>query len=228
MCNEQLWSKALLHLSALTGHAYEFVHVKIPQNKDFNAISEFLNDYFNEEQVCIIGFSLGGYIAAHFAVTFPHRVSKFFVISNSGCALYPKEEQQRQQIVEFVSRYGYQGMSKARAEQLLDSKNTDQQVLARLTTTMLNMDAELGEAEFISQMRWTSERADLFEPLVRLKIPSVFYYSEADLLVNSLWLDKLQLNNEHCTMICTNGASHMLPLEKSEELAEHIHVWLKL
>jgi len=226
MCNEQLWSYIVPSLVASMGKNYEFVHVKIPKDKCFIDISKYLADLFKDERAIIIGFSLGGYIAAHFSATFPERVDKIFSIANSPCALYPLEEKQRQAIVKFVNRYGYQGMSKVRAKQLLDSENITAHQLAHFIDTMLIMDASLGESEFTSQMNFTSQRTDLFELLIETKVKSVFYYSERDLLVNAEWLNKLQSINTQCTMICTSGASHMLPFEKPEELIGHIQAWL--
>jgi len=226
MCNEQLWGYFLPQIVASLGESYEFIHVKIPKDKCFSEITAYLNDYFEQGRVSIIGFSLGGYIAAHFAATFTQRVDKIFVIANSPCSLYPDEDLQRQKIVEFVNRNGYQGMSKIRAKQLLDSENLSNHQLSNFINIMLSMDAALGESEFISQMRCTSKRADLFQQLVSMQIKSSFYYSEGDLLVNAEWLTKLQQSNNHCRVISTDGASHMLPLEKPEELIKHIRTWL--
>lgn len=226
MCNERLWSNALPFLTDLIGNDYEFVHVKIPKDMCFSQISEFLNGYFKEERVTIIGFSLGGYIATHFATTFPQRVAKIFIIANSPCALYPEEEKQRQEIVEFVNRYGYKGMSKARAAQLLDMKTGDETHLNHSINLIVKMDAELGEAQFKSQMQNTSKRDDLFEPLAHSQVQFVFYHSEQDLLVNSTWLSELAQQNANCVVIRTSGSSHMLPLEKPKELSGHIHEWL--
>ncbi|MDX2370374.1 MAG: alpha/beta hydrolase [Colwellia sp.] len=232
MCNERLWADFLPFLVHAVGDNYEFIHVKIPIDKCFSQLSAYLNDYFTQEQVIIIGFSLGGYIASHFATTFPQRVDKVFVIANSPCILPITEEKQRQEIVEFVNCYGYKGMSNARAaqlfdsQQLLDNGNGSDEQLKEFINIMISMDAELGEVEFLSQMRCTSKRSDLFEQLASSTVQFVFYYSEHDALMNVTWLDKLEQASDNCVMICIQGASHMLPLEKPKELAGHVHTWL--
>lgn len=234
MCNERLWSDFLPSLVHVFGDRYEFVNVKIPTDKCFSQLSAYLNDYFTEDKVIIIGFSLGGYIATHFATTFPQRVDKVFIIANSPCILPVAEESQRQEIVEFVNYHGYKGMSKARAaqlfdcQQLLDNCNGDDYQLTEYINIMISMDAELGEIEFQSQMRFTSKRIDLFEQIVDSQVQFVFYYSENDSLINIKWLDKLEQASDNCVMICTQGASHMLPLEKPKELAGHIQRWLNV
>jgi len=226
MCNEKLWSKCLPLLESVMGEHYEFVQVKIPRDMCFSQISVYLNNFFEEDKVNIIGFSLGGYIAAHFATTFVERVESAFIVANSPCTLCPAEEKQREEIVEFANLYGYKGLSKTRAAQLFDSSSWTEGQLEQLINIMVNMDTELGEAEFKSQMRCTSKRADLFELLVNTQTQLTFYYSEHDHLVNSVWLNKLQQANSNCLMICNLGSSHMLPLEKPRELAEYVRMWL--
>ncbi|MCW8834491.1 MAG: alpha/beta hydrolase [Colwellia sp.] len=226
MCNERLWSAILPLIEKTVGEYFEFVHVKIPRNKSFQALSIFLNDFFQEDKVTLIGFSLGGYIASHFASSYPHRIAKAMIISNSPCALHHVEEMQRQDIIEFIQRYGYKGMSKARAAQLLDTNRWTDQQLTQLIDILRLMDAELGEVEFKSQMVNTSKRDDLFKQLANSLAPLTFYYSEDDALVNSSWLEKLQQQADNCLMICSNGASHMLPLEKADECSEQVIEWL--
>jgi pimeloyl-ACP methyl ester carboxylesterase len=226
MCNEQLWSVFLPLLTNSVADDYEFEHVKIPKNKDFAQITAHLADFFKEGRVNIIGFSLGGYIAAHFATTHPQQVDKAFIISNSPCALYPAEEKQRKDIIEFVNHYGYKGMSKARAAKLLDLKNGDKATLKQFINLIINMDAELGELEFKSQMRSTSKRKDLFDKLTCASTKFTFYFSDGDVLVNSSWLNKLEQASINCIFKHSEGSSHMLPLEKPNELVGHIHDWL--
>ncbi|PCH96795.1 MAG: hypothetical protein COB83_04455 [Gammaproteobacteria bacterium] len=226
MCTEQLWSNLLPLLINSVAHHYEFVHVKIPKDKNLIQIITFLDSFFTEDRAIIIGFSLGGYIASYFAATYPQRVDKIFVIANSPCALNHKEIKQRQAIVKFINQHSYKGISKARATQLLDSKKWTKEQLNQLVATIVNMDAKLGELEFVSQMQNTTHRTDLFEPLTRSSVASTYCYSKDDLLVNSSWLDKLQQANPRCQMICISGASHMLVLEKPKELAIHIQTWL--
>lgn len=226
MCNEQLWSSVLPLLTNKVGDVYEFVHVKIPKDKNFAQITAHLNRFFKEDSVLIIGFSLGGYIAAHFAASHPKRVAKALIISNSPCALHSAEEKQRNEIIEFVNHYGYKGMSKARAAQLLDVKNGDEAQIKNLIKLIINMDADLGELEFKSQMRSTSKREDLFDKLVCASTRFTFYFSDSDVLVNSSWLDKLEQVSTNCTFKQSEGSSHMLPLEKPKELAGYTHDWL--
>jgi pimeloyl-ACP methyl ester carboxylesterase len=229
MCNQRLWHKLFTCAKAefASKHSseeqaqFEFVHIPIPANKNFEQLANWLNEYFQEEKVYLLGFSLGGYLASYFAVNYPDRVKRLFIVGNSPCTLTPQEVSQRQALLNFVTDNKYNGLSHKRALQLLDSNNDDQKDV----NTIKQMDADLGVDELISQMTYTSERDDLLQAMSVLNIPMTFYYSEEDPLINPTWLKKLAVNNIHCTLIPTKGNGHLLPLEKPQQLASLINDW---
>ncbi|MBU2917645.1 alpha/beta hydrolase [Psychrosphaera sp. F3M07] len=212
MCNQRLWHK----LIACAEANFEFIHIPIPANKDIRQIAQWLNSYLIEDKVCLLGFSLGGYIASYFAVKYPHRIKQLLVVGNSPCRLSYQEVTQRQQLLNFVSTNKYKGVSHQRASQLLDSNNDELEHI----NTIKQMDSELGVDELVSQMTYTTERDDLLEPLSQFKNEITFYYSEQDPLINLAWLQQLADSNTHCRLVVSNGNGHMLPLEKPEALAQ--------
>ncbi|WP_299268558.1 alpha/beta hydrolase [uncultured Psychrosphaera sp.] len=224
MCNQRLWHKLFTCAKAefASKHSseeqaqFEFVHIPIPANKNFEQLANWLNEYFQEEKVYLLGFSLGGYLASYFAVNYPDRIKGLFIVGNSPCTLTPQEVSQRQALLNFVTDNKYNGLSHKRALQLLDSNNDDQKDV----NTIKQMDADLGVDELISQMTYTSERDDLLQAMSVLNIPMTFYYSEQDPLVNVPWLLELKSNNPNCHLVSTSGNGHMLPLEKPQELQQ--------
>ena len=220
MCNERLWDK----LYSAIGSSFELVHTPIPCESSLDEIADSLCEVFQEEKVNIVGFSLGGYIASYFAAKYPNRVEKIFVISNSPCALNSHEVRQHQAVIKLLDSYGYKGISRKKAASLLDKKNQND----NLISTIMEMDVELGEEVFKSQMQWTSTREDLFQELSKLTVPMTFFYSIEDPLVNESWLLHLSKVSETCVAVPTSGSGHMLPLEKPLELSEQIEEWAKL
>ncbi|WP_240222974.1 alpha/beta fold hydrolase [Rheinheimera hassiensis] len=90
------------------------------------------------------------------------------------------------------------------------------------------MDRDLGEAEFISQYQYTSNRIDLSARVKELPVPSCFYYSTDDSLVNAARLNEMSKANAKLSVISTPGCGHMLPLEKTRELAQYLNDWAQL
>lgn len=213
MCNNRLWSR----LFPLLQSTYELIHLKIPDGESIEDISDNLLSCFKEEVVNLVGFSLGGYLASYFACKYPKKVNQLLVISNSPCSLTEKEALYRKGIIDFVGRYGYQGMSRSKAGQLLDTS----QVSAELIDLILKMDSELGEQEFKRQLKATSNRVNLYHSLATANIKATFYYSELDPLLDVEWLSKFK-QNSRLKLVSTSGKGHMLPLEKPKELASYL------
>ena len=77
MTDERLWSRII----PLLKDEYELIHVPIPHTGDFDEIIDILFNLFTEDKVNLLGFSLGGYIASYFAITYPNRVNKLFMLA---------------------------------------------------------------------------------------------------------------------------------------------------
>lgn len=218
MCNEKLWSK----LGAYLDNSIELVYLTIPMDKGFDQLAEYYKNLLaNEEAINLIGFSLGGYISTYFAAHYPALVERLFVISNSPTCLPNNELKQRKVALDFVAKHGYKGLSRKKAASMLDPENQHDHFIE----LVLEMEREQGEADFISQYQNTSVREDLAEPISQLSMPACFYYSEHDPLIDSTWMQRLA-SAEHLSVTSTAGSGHMLPLEKPQELAQHIHNWL--
>jgi len=220
MCNEKLWAELLPFLHS----SLELVYLDIPPDKNFNELADYYNDLLDGDKINLIGFSLGGYIATFFSMAYPERIEKLFVISNSPTSLSSDELKQRSDILNLVKAYGYNGLSRKKATELLDAKSqTD-----RLIDFILEMDLDFGKNEFISQYQYTSDRSDLTLAINKLPLHTQFYYSEHDPLVSSQWFSELTDLNPKLIVYCTSGSGHMLPLEKPQELASYINSWVEL
>ncbi|MDK2595051.1 alpha/beta hydrolase [Pseudoalteromonas obscura] len=230
MCNRRLWEA----LSCELDHQIELVHCEIPDAENLDELCEKLfnsivvdlvrsnqapNTPFN-----LLGFSMGGYLAAYIASKHPHQVKRLFVVANSPTQLLADELLSRQAVLSFIEGNGYGGISVKKAHGLID--RASELGSASIVDTIQLMDRELGEIALINQYRCTNERINLLPQLLTLNIPIYFYYSKEDKLINHRWYQKLDQThlNEHVYKAC--GSGHMLPLEKPKELAALVNSWL--
>lgn len=88
------------------------------------------------------------------------------------------------------------------------------------------MDSDLGEATFVSQYQYNSERADLFLAITQFSFDIHLYFSEGDKMIDAQWIHRLNNSNPKIKLIETTGKGHMLPLEKPKALANYINDWL--
>ena len=219
MCNEQLWSeiKPLLEMN------YELIHLRIPLKSSLDEIVDYLYDSIKESKINLLGFSLGGYIAAYFACKYPQKMNRLFVMAATPCDLPKNEIIKRKKVLELNKRLGFKSLSRQKIITLLDEKNADNEYLIDLIAKMYE---DLGEEEFTHQLQSTLRREDLFEQLLNLDISMTFLYSMNDALLNQPWLKKFERQSS-AHIIKLKSASHMLPLEEPELVATQIKEFMR-
>ena len=221
MTDERLWSR----IKPFLQNEYELVHVPIPHTEDFDEIIDILFNLFKEEKVNLLGFSLGGYIASYFAITYPNRVNKLFMLAATPGSSSEAEIERRKQKFTVIEQEGFLGLSYEKAKSLVEEKNQNDEELIKIIQDMF---MDLGKETFISQLTSTFYRKDLFEDLINLNIPIWFFYSKNDRLLNQEAIKKLLLDNHNMNIISREGTSHNIPLEVPELLSNEIKKWMKV
>ena len=219
MTDNRLWSRII----PLLENDYELVHTSIPHSEDFDEIIDILFNEFKEEKVNILGFSLGGYLASYFAITYPNRVNRLFTVAATPGNSTEAEIERRKEKFVAIEKEGFVGLSYEKAKSLLENQNDEE-----LIKIIQDMFMDLGKESFISQLTSTFYRKDLFEDLINLSIPIWFFYSKNDRLLNQEAIKKLLLDNHNMNIISREGTSHNIPLEVPELLSNEIKKWMKV
>jgi len=220
MTDQRLWSR----LIPLLQDEYELVHVPIPHSEDFDEIIDILFDFFKEEKINLLGFSLGGYIASYFAITYPNRVNRLFTVAATPGSSTEAEIERRKEKFAVIEKEGFAGLTYEKAKSLVEEKNQNDVELIKIIQDMF---IDLGKETFISQLTSTFYRKDLFEDLTNLDIPIWFYYSTKDRLLNQKTLEKLHSFDHNMQVISRIGTSHNIPLEVPDLLSIEIRKWMK-
>ena len=219
MTDNRLWSRII----PLLENDYELVHTSIPHSEDFDEIIDTLFNEFKEEKVNILGFSLGGYIASYFAITYPNRVNRLFTVAATPGNSTEAEIERRKEKFVAIEKEGFVGLSYEKAKSLLEKQNDEESI-----KIIQDMFMDLGKESFISQLTSTFYRKDLFEDLINLSIPIWFFYSKNDRLLNQEAIKKLLLDNHNMNIISREGTSHNIPLGVPELLSNEIKKWMKV
>ena len=220
MTDSRLWSKALPFLE----NEFEIVHVPIPNSTNFDEIVEILNNQFEEEKINILGFSLGGYIASYFTCKYPNKVKRLFTVAATpGTTSKVELERREKKLVDFENSSEF-GLELEKAIMLLEEQNQSDLSLAQ---TMVDMFNDLGRDTFLTQLKSTFNRVDLFDKLKDKNIPMYMLYSSNDRLLDLEALDKLHNQKHNIKLIKRDGTSHNIPLEFPELFASSIKKWIK-
>ena len=220
MCDERLWERVSPYLE----DTYELVHLSIPLTSNFDEIIDILSKEFKEEKINLFGFSFGAYIASYFTVKHPNRVKRLFLNAGTPSIMTPKEIEKRNNMLEMMNSFGFQGISSKKVASLLEDPNHNDEDLINL---IKHMYVDLGEEVYIAQIRTINNRIPLEQDLINLNIPIKMFYSTDDRLLNYKSLDNFTSSHKHITKISRVGTSHMIPLEMPKLLNEEIRSWMK-
>lgn len=218
MTDERLWKKVI----PLLENDYEIVHVPIPRSEDFDEIIDILFNEIKEEKINLLGFSLGGYIASYFAITYPNRVKRVFMVAATPGATNEAEIERRKEKFAIIEKEGF-GLSYEKALSLVEETNKNDEDLIQ---TIIDMFNDLGKNCFISQLTSTFYRKDLFEDLIHQDFPIWIFYSENDRLLNKEALKRLITTTHNIKMIKREGSSHNIPLEAPFDFASNVKNWM--
>ena len=221
MTDERLWSR----LKPFLQNEYELVHVPIPHTEDFDEIIDILFNFFKEDKINLLGFSLGGYIASYFAITYPNRVNKLFTVASTPGSSNEAEIERRKEKFAIIEKEGFVGLSYEKAVYLVEEQNQNDFELIKIIQDMF---MDLGKETFITQLTSTFYRKDLYEELINMSIPIWFYYSINDRLLNQQSIKRLLETKHNIKLISREGTSHNIPLEVPQLLSNEIRKWMKV
>ncbi|MCC2617667.1 alpha/beta hydrolase [Aestuariibacter halophilus] len=165
--------------------------------------------------VHLVGFSMGGYVAAQYASQHPVDIAGLTLLGYSPKGLDDSELQQRRQILDAIAHKRYQGMTLKRARQFVAPAN--QQTWCDYVQTMSN---DLGPQVLKGHIQATTPREDMTLPLRGLDCPAQAIVGEQDTLVPADTVQQAfdgQCNWQVHRLV---NSGHMLPLEQPEAVAQ--------
>ncbi len=220
MTDERLWSRLVPFLE----EKYELVHISLPLTDNFDEASNKLEKIFKEEQINLLGFSLGAYLACYFTVNNPSRVKRLFLLAGTPGAMNKDEIEKRKQTLLHMNNFGFKGLSHKKVLTLIEEVNHNDEELIDIVK---NMFSDLGSEVYTVQMKSTFNRKDISEKLISLDLPIYFYYSTEDRLLSHRVLKNFTKEHNHISINSRVGTSHMVSLESPSELAEQIENWMR-
>ena len=187
------------------------------------ALSEDRLAYF-PEQVHLVGYSMGGYIAALVALANPDKVASLTLIASTARALADDELQQRQLVLSAIKSKQYKGMTQSRVEFMLHSNSKGNTETAAVIKEMAD---DLGPSVLAAQTRATAERQDLVNQLSRQAFNTYFLVGEQDNIASVSEITEIAARAENFQKEVFTDAGHMLPLEQTDALALFLHQHLQ-
>lgn len=168
----------------------------------------------------LVGFSLGGYLAAEAILKGELKVKSLTLIGTSLRGLPDEEKALRRASANTVTRPAYKGMSRRRLEQFLHPQHLRDPYITQLVQTM---ERDMDRRSLKNQLLATIERRDLEAMLPTIDIPVHLIGSSEDKICDITPMKEMSsVSNIHFsdigTPIATTG--HMMPLEAPQALSD--------
>jgi pimeloyl-ACP methyl ester carboxylesterase len=179
------------------------------------ALSRDRLDYF-DEPAHLVGFSMGGYVAALSALEQPQKVASLTLIGSYPGPFAEQERQARKNIIQTIKNKKYQGMSDSRLKQFVSALDN-----TKVVDTIKAMESDLGPAVLAAQMGALSEREDLTTRLGKAKFRIHFLVGEHDKIAPPSKISALSADIANSQLKIFANAGHMLPLEQPNVLAQY-------
>ncbi len=175
-------------------------------------------NYF-EQPVHLVGYSMGGYIAALTALKNKNRIASLTLIA-SACDELPKDEcLQHREVLKLIKNKQYFGMTKNRIAHFFhDSHHQHSEYI----NILKQMEQDLGLAVLTAQINATHPRKDLLPALAKCAFPIYIICGEQDNVVTRAIMLTMHNKLPNSDMALIKNAGHMLPIEQSKVLAEYL------
>lgn len=217
MTDERLWSRLKPYLEE-----YELIHLPLPLTDDFDKAIEEIDKKIEDENIYLLGFSLGAYVASYYTIKYPNKVKKLFLVAGTPSAMNEDEIVKRRMTLNQMNKFDFKGLSYKKAQSLLEKSNQNDEGLIHLVQDMfLNLGAEV----YNIQMESTLVRKNIYNELIKSNIPTKFYYSTEDRLLTHKSLENFKEEHKNISLSSRTGTSHMIPLEFPSSLSCKIKEW---
>ena len=170
-----------------------------------------------DEKVHLIGFSMGGYVAAKWALANCNKVASLTLIGYAPQGLTKREETKRKAILSSLSTKNFKPRAQGFTKPYVLPQNLTSENVGDVVVSMAE---DLGATTLKAHITSTTPRENLLVPLSKTSFPIKLIGSQQDIIApfSSLLDAQKQLKNAQLTAI--DNAAHMMLLENVSDTSK--------
>ncbi|MEG3766793.1 alpha/beta hydrolase [Alteromonas sp. 14N.309.X.WAT.G.H12] len=177
----------------------------------------------DEEKVHLTGFSMGGYIAALWALEHPEQVASLTVIGWDPNGLTQQEIKRRQQLVTMLKKGQFHP---DKPDYLRRFIHPDYLTCAQVVDVVRDMGKDLGAATLLAHTEATTPRPSLIKALANAPFPIHFIVGSDDQLVNISAVRTASDSLVNSRLWVIENAAHMSILEQPDIVSQYLQrIW---
>ena len=217
LCDERVWLQVWQHMSLSSGMRQ---YVPIQWANDLSQMLSLTIDRIeqNTAPVLLVGYSMGGYIAALSALE-STNVASLTLVGYNPIGLSEAEQSQRQLIIKAIDQGKYSVTSKQRLKSFLTHAELS---LSEIAGTIDAMATDLGAASLKAQFQATTPRKDLTQSLSKTRFPVHFVTAQQDKIASAHAIETFAKQHPKMTVESVGDTAHMMLLTRPEACARSI------
>lgn len=217
-CDERVWLPLWQQLNFAPGTR---MYAPLQWANTREDMLTMVNDrlHATESGVHVVGFSMGGFIAALCALESVERISRLTLIGYNPQGLSDTEVKQRKSIISSIEKGQYRPMAKSRMLQFFTQSELDNSDASSIVD---DMGKDLGGSTLKAHMQATTPREDLTKALDTFKKPIHFVTAEHDKIADAEVVRHYCNANKNSQFTCLRDTAHMMLLTQPQRAAQAI------
>ena len=210
LCDERVWLPVWKQLN-LPGRAY----VPLQWANSLEEMLALTSDRASDEgKSLLICYSMGAYIAALWALTYPHKVASLTLLGYAPTGLSEREIKRRKTLIQQLKSGKVDVTAKSYLANMMLPERSD--VILPVLTEMAR---DLGAATLRSHIQSTTPRKDLTAKLSELTCPVNLIGAKQDSVVPFSSMQTVKERISSTRFYTVENSGHMMMLEQPAEVA---------
>lgn len=168
------------------------------------------------ERVHVAGFSMGGYVAAQWALANPHQVASLTLIGYNPDGLSDVELSRRQQLIKTLKAGQFDPASPHYLQRFVHPSLAADSAVRQ---TIIDMSQDLGKSTLLAHTQATTPRTALSRPLSQAVFPVHLIAADSDEIAPLAAMQQAAETVRPARFDTLANTAHMMPLEAPEALA---------
>jgi pimeloyl-ACP methyl ester carboxylesterase len=173
--------------------------------------------------LCVMGHSMGGYVALELMRRAPERVARLALVNTHARPDSPESTENRKRLMALAEKDFPAVIQALLPKLILEEHMPDSLGIAGVITSMA---LETGKEGFARQQRAIIGRIDSRPHLGAIRCPTLVVASRDDALMPVEWLEELARGIPGARLEVVEKSGHMTSLERPRELARLLVEWL--
>jgi len=218
LCDQQLWRHQCKNLN-------DIVDITIADTLRDESIHSMAARILEDapDQFALAGLSMGGYVAQEIMRQAPERVDKLALLDTSARADSEEQVERRKGLIRLTKMGRFKGVTPRLLPLLIHPNFLDDE---DITSTIMNMAANVGQEVFVQQQTAILNRIDSRDDLVDINVDTLIICGRQDELTPVVLMQEMADNIRKSNFHIIENCGHLSPLEQPEIVTSLMRDWL--